>query len=87
MRRLRQMVETITERLKAEDYRERTLLTWSTRSIAQFIAAFGGKESIEIAQRLSLIDVPERVATVDSKMNSAGSMLQLAQGLSRGGYQ
>lgn len=85
MRRLRQMVETITERLRAVDYRERMLVGWQTRSIAQFVAAYGGKEAMAAAGKLSLTDyVPPETAVLERGMNSAEALSGFAAGLARG---
>lgn len=90
MRRLRQMVDTITERRWAQDHREKALLTWHTRTLAQFIAAYGGKDAIEVALKVSLIEEDPTVsldrpsAPMEKGMNSTEALMMFAQGMTKG---
>lgn len=86
MRRLRQMVETITERLRAQDLREKSLLTWQTRTMVQFIAAFGGEKAMEAATRVSLIGDVEAISTGPEDRNSTMGLMQFGAGLARGSH-
>lgn len=87
MRRLRQMVETISERLRAQDVRERTFATWQTSTLAQFTAGYGGKDFVAAAREVSLLKKHEKAESpshLEPGMNSTEALMAFAGGLMRG---